>query len=103
MKKNMGNFTADKLKNDKHSVEALPNTDQGFYFMNQIRGTLVYWKMFQYEFIAMIKQLGCTTFFLTLSCADVKWKEIPTMISKFNNLNLSKENLESMNYFENCV
>ena len=48
----------------------------------------------------MIKQSGCTTFFLTLSCAALKWKEIPEIISKMNNLNLSKENLESRNYFE---
>ena len=50
----------------------------------------------------MIKQLGYPTFFLTLSCADLKWKEIPEIISKSNKLNLSKEYLESMNYFEKC-
>ena len=48
----------------------------------------------------MIKQLGCPTFFLTLSYADLKWKEISEIISKLNKLNLSKEYLESMNYFE---
>ena len=48
----------------------------------------------------MIKQLGCPAFFLTLSCADLKWKEISEIISKLNKLNFSKEYLESMNYFE---
>ena len=33
---------------------------------------------------------------------DLKWKEIPEIITKLNKLNLSKEYLQSMNYFEKC-
>ena len=76
MKKKMGNFTADISKNYKHSVKEFVNKNQGFYFMNQVRGTPAYWKRFQYEALAMIKQLRCPTIFLTLSCVDLKWKEI---------------------------
>ena len=83
----MGNFTAGMFKNYKHSVEELVNKDQGFYFMTQIRGILDYWKRLQYEFLAMIKQLRCSNFFLTLSCANLKWKEIPETILKLNKLN----------------
>ena len=90
------------FENYKHFVEELVNKDQGFYFINQIRGTPAYWKRFQYEVPAMIKQLVFSTFFLTLSCADLKWKEIPEISSKLNKLNLSKEYLKSMNYFEKC-
>ena len=100
MKKKMGNFTAGMFTNYKDSVDKLVNKDQEFYFMNQIRGTPAYWKRLQYEVLAMIKQLGCPTFFLTLSCADLKWKEKPEIISKLNKLNLSNEYLESMNYFK---
>ena len=100
--KKMGNFTAGMLKKCKHSIKELVNKDQGFYFMNQIRGTPVYWKRFQHEVLAMIEQLGCATFFLTLSCADLKWKEFPEIISKLNKLKLPIEYLESMNYFEKC-
>ena len=32
----------------------------------------------------------------------MKWKEIPEIISKLNKLNLSKEHLESMNFFKKC-
>ena len=98
----MGNFTAGMFKNYKHSVEELVNKGQGFYFMNQIRETPAYRERLQYDVRAMIKQLGCPTFFLTLSCADMKWKKIPEIISKLNKLNLPKEYLESMNYFEKC-
>ena len=78
------------------------NKDQGFYFINQVKRIPAYWKRFQYEVLAMIKQLGCLTFFLTLSCVDLKWKEIPEIITKLNKLILPKEYLESMNYFEKC-
>ena len=40
--------------------------------MNETRKTPAYWKRFKYEVHAMMKQLGCPTFFLTLSCADLK-------------------------------
>ena len=55
MKKKMGNFTAGISKTYKHSVKELVNKNQGFYFMNQVRGTPAYWKRFQYEVLAMIK------------------------------------------------
>ena len=94
----MGNFTAGMFKCYKHSVEELVNKDQDFYFMNQIRRTPAYTgKRFQYEALAMIKQLEYPTFFLTLSCTDLKWKEIPEVISKLAKLDLSKEYLESIN------
>ena len=50
----------------------------------------------------MVKQLGCTTFFLTLSCADLRWNELVEIISKLNGLGLTKENIEGLNYFERC-
>ena len=98
VKKKMGNFTAGMLKDNKYYVEEQVNNNQGFYFMNQIKETPAYWKRFQYEVLAMIKQLGCPTFFLTLSCEDLKWKELPEIISKLNKLNVN-EYLESTNYF----
>ena len=54
----MGNFTAGMFKNYKHFVEELVNKDQGFYFMNQVKRIPAYWNRFQYEVLAMIKQLG---------------------------------------------
>ena len=46
MKKKMGNIIAGKFENYKDSAEVLVNKDQGFYVINQIRGTPVYWKKF---------------------------------------------------------
>ena len=48
----------------------------------------------------MVKQLGLPTFFLTLSCADLRWKELILIISRLNGLNLD-ENSE-IDYFKKC-
>ena len=37
----------------------------------------------------MVKQLGVPTFFLTLSCADLRWDELPYIINKLNDLGLT--------------
>ena len=50
----------------------------------------------------MIRQLGCPTFFLTLSCADLQWKDIFSIIFKMTNKALSKEMIDNLNYFERC-
>ena len=40
--------------------------------MGNIEGIPAYWKKFFFEVLAMVKQLGLPTFFMTLSCADLR-------------------------------
>ena len=56
----------------KESVQCFVSNNQGFTFMNQIRGSPTYWKKFQTEVLVMVKQLGCPTFLLTLSRANLR-------------------------------
>ena len=63
MKKVTGQFTAGMFANYDESVKRFVSNDQGFLFMNQIQGTPAYWKKFQREFLAMVKQLDCPIFF----------------------------------------
>ena len=63
MKKVTGQLTAGMFANYDESVKRFVSNDQGFLFMNQIQGTPAYWKKFQREFLAMVKQLGCPIFF----------------------------------------
>ena len=49
--------------------------DQACAFMNSIKGTPAYWKTFKTVELAMLKQLGVPTFFLTSSSADPSWNE----------------------------
>ena len=50
----------------------------------------------------MVKQLGLPTFFMTLSCADLRWAELPSIISRLNGSNKSDEGISQMDYLERC-
>ena len=50
----------------------------------------------------MVKQLGILTYFLTFSCADLRWEEFPHTLNKLNNLELSGEKLKHLSYQERC-
>ena len=69
--------------------------------MYHIKGTPAYWKRrFLFEVLAMVKQLGLPTYFMTLSCADLRWNELVSIISKLNGENLTDEQINNMTYFE---
>ena len=70
--------------------------------MSSVKGTPAYWKQFLYDVLAMVKQLGIPTYFLTLSCADLRWEELPYIINKLSNLVLSYEELKKLSYQEQC-
>ena len=97
------NVTAGMLsRNFKQTVKQFIASDEAFSFMNTIKGTPAYWKKFLNVVLAMVKQLGQPTFFLTLSCADLKWNELISVISKLNNFNLFEEKVQNLSYRERC-
>ena len=65
-----GNLTAGLLSQIfSERVKSFMVKDEAYHFMSTIKGTPAYWKKFLYEVLAMVKQLGLPTFFMTLSCA----------------------------------
>ena len=70
--------------------------------MSSVKATSEYWKQFLYDVLAMVKQLGIPTYFLTLPCADRRWEELPYIINKLSNLGLSEEELKNLSYQERC-
>ena len=50
----------------------------------------------------MVKQLGMPTWFMTLSCADRRWKKLLEIVCKCHKLDLSSAELESLGYDEKC-
>ena len=97
------NVTAGMLtQNFKETVKQFSASDEAFSFMNSIKGTPAYWKKFLSEALAMVKQLGLSTYFLTLSCADLRWNKLISIVSKVNKLNLSEEKGQSLSYQERC-
>ena len=51
----------------------------------------------------MIRQLGCPTFFLTFSCADLQWNELISIISKLYRTPMSDDEINRLSYFERAV
>ena len=87
--------------NFNDTVKSFVANDEAYSFMSTIKGT-PYWKKFLFEVLAMVKQLGLPTYFMTLSCADLRWNELPSIISKLNGLSLSDEEIREMDYFTRC-
>ena len=81
-----GKLTAGSVKDFKGTIERFVARDNVFSFMSSVKGTTVYWKQFLYDVLAVVKQLGILTYFLTLSCADLRWEEHLYIVNKLNNL-----------------
>ena len=56
-----------------------------------------------YEVIAMVKQLGILTWFMILSCADLRWSEFFQIIAKTQGTNMTDEQIEALSYNERCA
>ena len=50
------------------------------------------------EVLAMVKQLGIPTFFMTLSYANLRWNESIQIIAKVNSTNLTDDDIKNMCY-----
>ena len=68
--------------------------------MNAIKDAPAYWKKFLYEVLAVVKQLGLPTFFMTLIFADLRWNELISVIVKLNGENLEEDDINNMDLLE---
>ena len=97
------NLTAGMLcSNFKEKVKGFIASDQAFTFMSGIKGAPAYWKKFSFDVLAMVRLLGCPTFFMTLSSADLRWNELVSIISDISKLQLSEEDIAKMSYQDRC-
>ena len=92
-----GTLTARTIKSHfKRAIARFGARDNAFSFKSSVKGTPAYWKKFLFDVLAMVKQLGIPTYFLTLPYADLRWEELPYII----NLELSDDKLKSLSYQE---
>ena len=98
----MTKLTGKLSKSFKATIQQLIAQDKANSFMSSIKGTPAYWKNFLFEVLAMVKQLGIPTFFLTLPCAYLRWNELVEIISKLNRLDSSDNVIKNMTYQERC-
>ena len=62
-----GTLAVGMVKNNfKGVIGRFVASDNAFLFMSSVKGTPAYWKKFLYDVLAMFKQLGIPTYFLTL-------------------------------------
>ncbi len=94
--------TASQVKSDTQAFQNLLLQDQAYLFLRQIPGSPPYWQKFMFEVVAMVKQLGIPTWFMTLSCADLRWPELFQIIAKAKGNDLSDEEVEALSYHERC-
>ena len=87
-------------QNFKETISNLIANDDAFRFMNNLKGTPAYWKRFLYETLAMIKQLGLPTWFMSFSCADLRWPEIIEIIQKIKGTEMTEEEIRNLSYKE---
>ncbi len=58
------------------NVERIVSTNKGYRFMRQLRGTPDFWTGVRMDLMAMVRQLGTPTWFLTMSAADMQWPDV---------------------------
>ena len=94
--------TASQLKSNPHMLRNLICQEQAYLFLQQIRGSPPYWQKFMYEILGMVKQLGMPTWFMPLSCADLRWPELFQIIGRMQGKTMTNEEVDGLSYHERC-
>ena len=94
-------ITAGSLRNPQ-TMKQYRFNDQLFMFMAPIKGTPAYWKTFLYEVLAMVRQLGIPQWFLTLSCADLRWVDLLRILLLQRGKNYTDDEIAALTYNERC-
>ncbi|XP_070175663.1 uncharacterized protein [Littorina saxatilis] len=83
------------------AVENMVSTDQGFHVLRPVRGSPPFWEEKKKELLAMVRQLGCPTFFFTVSAAETKWKELLAILFRIEmNDDPEPEEIEQWTFLE---
>ena len=78
-------------KSFKQRVQEFIAKDKAFSFMSSIKGTPVYWEKNLHQGLTTAKKLGTLTLFLTLSCADLRWNNLISIMFELNHVDISDE------------
>lgn len=94
--------TAAQLRSSSQNLQNLISQDQAYLFLRQIPDTPPYWQKFMYVIVAMVKQLGIPTWFMTLSCADLRWPELFQIIAKTEGKKMTSAQVDALSYIDRC-
>ena len=95
-------LTVGQLK-DQGGVEKLIQFDNGYRILKQLRGSPPYWESAQKDLMAMIRQLGPATLFMTLSAAETRWSHLLKLLAKIiDNRDLTDDMCQQLTWSEKC-
>ncbi|KAK3094305.1 hypothetical protein FSP39_000082 [Pinctada imbricata] len=94
-----GSIDSSYLK-DNDNLTGLILKDHAYQFLQTVRGSPPYWQKAMYKLLAAVKQLGIFTFFVTLSSADMKWRDTLQAISRQQGNPLSDEEVDNLSFEE---
>ena len=96
------NLTAGQVL-ESDIIGKLINSDEAYKVLAQDRSSPAYWNARMKDLMAMIRQLGVPTFFLTLSAAETHWTELLVILAKVvQNRIITEEEARDMPYVEKC-
>ncbi|XP_075170221.1 uncharacterized protein LOC142242518 [Haematobia irritans] len=89
-------YTASDVLND-HFVQDLIQHDEGYHILKGLRSAPAHWEAEKKKVLAMIRQFGLPTFFITLSAAESQWPELIVVLVKIlENKDITEE--EALGY-----
>ena len=74
-------LTAGLIRNRSVLLQMI-QSDDAYKFLKNVCGSPAYFQRVQYEVLAMIRQPGIPTFFLTFSAADMQWPDVIQSIAR---------------------
>ena len=84
-------------------LRELVRRDSAFQFPQNVRGSPAYFQRALRELIAMVAQIGCPHFFLTLSAADMSWPELFKIIAQQNGNKLTDDDVANLSYTQRAT
>jgi hypothetical protein len=67
-------------------------------FMHTVRGSCMYFQRLTYDVLAMIRQFGPATWFLTLSSADLQWPDVIQALARQRGLSLTEQEVQELSW-----
>ena len=77
--------------------------DIGYKFLNTVRGSPPYFQAVAKDLLAMIRQLGPATFFVSFSAAETRWKHLLKILGKVvDGVDYSDEDVDELTWVQKC-
>uniref|UniRef100_A0A1X7UC67 Helitron helicase-like domain-containing protein n=1 Tax=Amphimedon queenslandica TaxID=400682 RepID=A0A1X7UC67_AMPQE len=91
------NLTAREARNRAVISENVRN-DKAYAFLKSVRGSPAYNKRTFYDLLAMVRQSGTPTWFLTLTAADMKWLDLISVIARQHGVTYTDKDINRLSF-----